>query len=917
MIIAVISLEEEHGVPNIKMPWIIPLCLLCYTPVLYGFNNFQQFRVDGFFGDSSIGAINMFKWAMKELNMENLKHPGTPTANFVTQSVDGDDPFEAGKQVCESIQNGSRVIFGPFTRASANHVQSVGRSLQIPVLQAHWDPRDLITNSFPRDRIPAHVNLYPSYGNLSYGFREIIRQFRWKNLTILYEDDDGFIRAQEILKLEPETRVYLRKMEDNPEMLYNMFMEMKDKEEYRVVLDCKTSNILSILQKALQCNALTEDFHYFLTNLDLHMVDLDSFKYSGANITGVSLIDINSRAMSEVKSKLTTSFPGYDDSYSPFYKGPQQISTELAFIYDSVRLLSEALNGTLASRKQLNFSQPVTCGRSPPWEDGRDFYDFIKSSTVFDGLTGKVQLGNFGERSMFRLNIYQLSRNNLKHIGHWEPPDTVSMQLIHKNKTRNRGLAAYKVVVVLVEPYVVKKDGKYEGFCIDIMDALAQRLNFRYEVIESPNNVYGNCQEFNNGTVSCDGMVKMLVDRQVDMAITGFTITHARAKYIDFTKPFMNLGITVLFRKPKPDPPQLMSFLAPLDNTVWAGIITVFLGISLVLLITARFTPYEWINPHPCDPTTEEVENQFTPLSSLWYVIAALMQQGCELAPVAVSTRTLAAVWWFFTLILISSYTANLAAFLTVENVVSPIESAEDLARQTEIKFGTTQGGSTMDFFRNSSNPTYVEMYEIMERANPPVWASIEEGERRVLQGDYAYLSESSSIEYRVERNCDLMQVGNWLDSKGYGIGLPKDSDLTDEVSREVIKLQEEQIIQSMYDKWWKQKKDVDCSGGKTQTTNPLTMQNVGGIFLVLMIGTFCGLIVAFGEFLWIARQNARKYKSRWRSEICQEFRFEWKCGKSYKESTPNEQISPLTKYMKANGGQDITYDTNTSDEVT
>lgn len=93
--------------------------------------------------------------------------------------------------VCEAIQNGSRVIFGPFTRASANHVQSVGRSLQIPVLQAHWDPRDLITNSFSRDRIPAHVNLYPSYGNLSQGFREIIQQFGWKNLTFMYEDDDG------------------------------------------------------------------------------------------------------------------------------------------------------------------------------------------------------------------------------------------------------------------------------------------------------------------------------------------------------------------------------------------------------------------------------------------------------------------------------------------------------------------------------------------------------------------------------------------------------------------------------------------------------------------------------------------------------------------------------------------------------
>jgi ionotropic glutamate receptor len=30
-------------------------------------------------------------------------------------------------------------------------------------------------------------------------------------------------------------------------------------------------------------------------------------------------------------------------------------------------------------------------------------------------------------------------------------------------------------------------------------------------------------------------------------------------------------------------------------------------------------------------------------------------------------------IWWFFTLIIISSYTANLAAFLTVERMATPI----------------------------------------------------------------------------------------------------------------------------------------------------------------------------------------------------------------------------------------------------
>lgn len=60
----------------------------------------------------------------------------------------------------------------------------------------------------------------------------------------------------------------------------------------------------------------------------------------------------------------------------------------------------------------------------------------------------------------------------------------------------------------------------------------------------------------------------------------------------------------------------------------------------------------------------------------------------------------IAGLWWFFTLIMISSYTANLAAFLTVERMDSPISSAEDLAKQTKIKYGSVGSGSTLDFFR-------------------------------------------------------------------------------------------------------------------------------------------------------------------------------------------------------------------------
>ena len=53
--------------------------------------------------------------------------------------------------------------------------------------------------------------------------------------------------------------------------------------------------------------------------------------------------------------------------------------------------------------------------------------------------------------------------------------------------------------------------------------------------------------------------------------------------------------------------------------------------------------------------------------------------------------RLLGGTWYFFTMILVAAYTANLAAFLTVETLDKPIESAEDLALQTDIKVGIVE----------------------------------------------------------------------------------------------------------------------------------------------------------------------------------------------------------------------------------
>lgn len=62
-----------------------------------------------------------------------------------------------------------------------------------------------------------------------------------------------------------------------------------------------------------------------------------------------------------------------------------------------------------------------------------------------------------------------------------------------------------------------------------------------------------------------------------------------------------------------------------------------------------------------------------------------------------------------------------------------------------------------------------------MSSYKPSVFVNnTKEGIERVKKGKYAYLLESTMNEYITQRNCELMQVGGLLDSKGYGIGTPQ-----------------------------------------------------------------------------------------------------------------------------------------------
>jgi len=85
------------------------------------------------------------------------------------------------------------------------------------------------------------------------------------------------------------------------------------------------------------------------------------------------------------------------------------------------------------------------------------------------------------------------------------------------------------------------------------------------------------------------------------------------------------------------------------------------------------------------EKSTEDAIHLFGISNALFFSFASFMRQSINLVPKSFSGRIAAISWWYFSLIFVSSYTANLVAFLTVEKLVTPIESVQDLGKKNRI----------------------------------------------------------------------------------------------------------------------------------------------------------------------------------------------------------------------------------------
>ena len=194
-----------------------------------------------------------------------------------------------------------------------------------------------------------------------------------------------------------------------------------------------------------------------------------------------------------------------------------------------------------------------------------------------EGLSGKIKFDAAGFRSDFQLDIVELKKDGLAKVGAWDPINganfshnfteitTGIVESLH-NKTlivstilvrRKYDTFFFQNHINIFQnaPFIMlKKDSetlfgndRYEGYNVDLIQEISKILGFNYTIKLVEDGQYGS---YDKETGEWSGMIGELQSQKADLVVADITITYEREQGVDFTMPFMNLGVTILYKKP-------------------------------------------------------------------------------------------------------------------------------------------------------------------------------------------------------------------------------------------------------------------------------------------------------------------------------------------------------------------------------
>ncbi|KAI8426247.1 hypothetical protein MSG28_005153, partial [Choristoneura fumiferana] len=463
--------------------------------------------------------------------------------------------------------------------ASAQYFLQLAGYLGIPVISWNADNSGLEKRA---SHAALRLQLAPSIEHQTAAMLSILERYKWHQFSVVTSaiaGHDDFIQAvrervtalQDRFKFTILNAVVVKKPADLNELVTS---------EARVMLLYATrEEAADILSTAGDLHLTSENFVWIVTQTTAVKV----FAY------GVdSYVSEPENALHPLGTRLSCSGAGAGEARwatgERFYRHLRNVSVDSEAGRPSIEFTPD---GELRAAELKIMNLRPAIGEQLVWEEIGTWNSYPKERLDIKDIVwpGGLHTPPQGVPEKFHMRITFLEEPPYINLA---PPDPISGRC-----SLDRGVicrVAPEVDVAGLEAGTAHRNSSLyqccSGFCIDLLQQLAEQLGFTYELSRVEDGRWGTLHNS-----KWNGLIADLVNKRTDMVLTSLIINSDREAVVDFSVPFMETGVAIVVAK-RTGIISPTAFLEPFDTASW-----MLVGAVAIQAATFSIFFFEWLSP--------------------------------------------------------------------------------------------------------------------------------------------------------------------------------------------------------------------------------------------------------------------------------------------------------------------------------
>ncbi|XP_057959651.1 glutamate receptor 2.2-like [Malania oleifera] len=774
------------------------------------------------------------------------------------------DVVAAAASALDLIKNVQvQAIIGPSTSMEAVFMTDLGDKAQVPIISF------LATSSFlSSTKNPYFIRATQNDSSQVKAISAIVKTFGWREAVPIYVDSDfghGIIPYLTDALQEIDTRVPYRSVISSSatdDQIAKELWKLMSMQTRVFIVHMSSSLCSRFFSKVKEVGMMSEGYVWIMTTgLTNHLSSLNPsvIDSSMQGVLGVQTYIPKTKEYESFRIRWKTKFqqdnPNVTDA---------QLNVYVLWAYDAASALARAVEEVGAANysfQMLNMSGNLTdldtFGIS---QTGPKLLQAILN-TKFKGLSGSFKFVD-GQLQSSVYQIVNVVGSSARRISFWTVKNGIARELNSTSTNLYSTPASNRWAIIWPgestsppKGWVIPTNGKRLRIGVPVKDGFNEFVKVTKDPSTNVPNVTGYCIDVFNAVMdslpysvrydfipyakpdgqpagSYNDLIYQVYIQKFDAVVGDTTIIASRTKYVDFTLPYTESGVTMIVPIIDNRSKNAWVFLKPLTLELWMTSFFFFIFIGSVIWVLEHR-----INEDFRGPPSNQAGVVF------WFSFSTMVFAHKEKV-VSNLARFVVIVWVFVVLTLTQSYTASLTSMLTVQQLQPTVTDINYLIKKGEY-VGYQRGSFIVGLLRRMNfDESKLRVYDTLEGLDEALSKGSANG------GIAAAFDEIPFMKLFLAKYCSkYTMVQPTYKTDGFGFVFPRGSPLVSDVSRAVLDVTEGDLMVKIEAAYFGQ---ASCPGSSTSvSSNNLGLDSFWGLFLIAGTTSSFALIIFTSMFLY------------------------------------------------------------------